>query len=73
MPLGSYIRRSSRFLYYVSLGTCCQNLEKKWGHRKNLGESGKVLRDLTEKIENFISTLANSNIRLLLFFGEVDQ
>ena len=32
----------------------------------------KLLRDLTEEKVNF-STLATSNIRLLLFFGEVDQ
>ena len=32
----------------------------------------KLLRDLTEKSVNF-STLATSNIRLLLFFGEEDQ
>ena len=73
MPLVSYIRNSLRFWYYASLGTCCQNLEKKWGHRENLGESGvKLLRDLTEKSVNF-STLATSNIRLLLSFGEEDQ
>ena len=32
----------------------------------------KLLRDLTKKSVNF-STLATSNIRLLLFFGEEDQ
>ena len=32
----------------------------------------KLLRDLTEKSVNF-STLATSNIRLLLVFGEEDQ
>ena len=32
----------------------------------------KLLSDLTEKSANF-STLATSNIRLLLFFGEEDQ
>ena len=32
----------------------------------------KVLRDLTEKSVNF-STLATSNIKLLLSFGEVDE
>ena len=48
-------------------------LKKNWGHQKNLGESGvKLLRDLTEKSVN-LSTLATSNIRLLLFFGEKDQ
>ena len=48
--------------------------------KKNVGVTGKiwekagvkVLRDLTEKSVNF-STLATSNIRLLLVFGEEDQ
>ena len=40
VPLVSYIKNSLRFWYYASLSTCCQNLEKKWGHRENLGESG---------------------------------
>ena len=55
------------------LRACCQNLEKNWGHWKNLGEAGAyVLKDLIEKSVNF-STLATSNIRLLRVFGEVDQ
>ena len=37
------------------------------------GEAGvKLLRDLTKKSVNF-STLATSNIRLLLVFGDEDQ
>ena len=41
--------------------------------RKIWGKVGvKLLRDLTEKSVNF-STLATSNIRLLLGFGEEDQ
>ena len=40
VPLVSYIRNSLRFWYYASFSTCCQNLEKNWGHRENLGESG---------------------------------
>ena len=36
------------------------------------GGGVKLLRDLTEKGVNF-STLATSNIRLLLVFGEEDQ
>ena len=40
VPLASYIRNSLRFWYYASLSTCCQNLEKNWGNRENLGESG---------------------------------
>ena len=47
---------------------------------KKLGSPGKFgrkwgvkrLRDLIEKFVNF-STLATSNIRLLLFFGEKDH
>ena len=62
-----------QILDYASLSTCCQNCEKNWGHQENLGETGvKILRDLTEKSVSF-STLATSNIRLLLFFGEEDQ
>ena len=73
VPLVSYIRNSLRFWYYASLSTCCQNLEKNWGHRENLGETGvKLLRDLTEESVNFC-TLATSSIRLLLVFGEEDQ
>ena len=73
MPLVSHIRNSLRFWYYASLSTCCQNVEKNWGHRENLGESrGETFKDLTEKSVNF-STLATSNIRLLLVFGEEDQ
>ena len=73
MPLVSYIRNSLRFWYYASLSTCCQNLEKNWGHRE-IWETAvvKLLRDLTEKSVNF-STLATSNIRLLLVFGKEDQ
>ena len=40
MPLVSYIRNSLRFWYNTALSTCCQNLEKNWGHRENLGEGG---------------------------------
>ena len=48
--------------------------------KKKIGVTGKIwekagvklLRDLTEKSVNF-STLATSNIRLLLVFGEEDQ
>ena len=71
MPLVSYIRNSLRFWYYASLSTCCQNLKKKTG--KIWEKAGvKFLRDLTEKSVNF-STLAISDIRLLLAFGEEDQ
>ena len=73
MPLVSYIRNSLRCWYYASLSTCCQNLKKYWGHSDNLGESGsQTFKDLTEKSVNF-STLATSNIRLLLVFDEEDQ
>ena len=62
--------------YYASLSTCCQNLEKKIGVTGKIWEKAgvKFLRDLTEKSVNFsIRTLATSNIRLLLVFGEEDQ
>ena len=74
MPSVSYIRNSLRFWYYASLSTCCQNLGKKIGLTGKIWEKAgvKLLRDLTEKSVNF-STLATSNIRLLLVFGEEDQ
>ena len=74
MPLVSYIRNSLRFWYYASLSTCCQNLEKKLRSPEKFGRKrgSNFLRDLTEKSVNF-STLATSNIRLLLVFGEEDQ
>ena len=74
MTLVSYIRISLRFWYYASLSTCCQNLEKKIGVTGNIWEKAgvKLFRDLTEESVNF-STLATSNIKLLLFFGEEDQ
>ena len=74
VPLVSYIRNSLRFWYYASLSTCCQNLEKKFGVTGKIWEKAevKLLRDLTEKSVNF-GTLATSNIRLLLVFGEEDQ
>ena len=48
--------------------------EKKTGLTEKIWEKVgvKLLRDLTEKSINF-STLAASNIRLLIFFGEKDQ
>ena len=74
VPLVSYIRNSLRFWYYASLSTCCQNLEIKLGSSEKIWEKAgvKLSRDLTEKSVNF-STLATSNIRLLLVFGEEDQ
>ena len=73
MPLVSYIRISLRCWYYASLGACCQNLEEKNGVTGKFGRKrGELLTDLTEKSVNF-STLATSNIRLLLFLGEEDQ
>ena len=74
MPLVFYIRNSLRFWYYASLSTCYQNPEKKLGSQGKIWENAgiKLLRDLTEKSVNF-STLATSNIRLLLVFGEEDQ
>ena len=74
MPLVSYVRISLRFWYYAFLSTCCQNLEKKIEVTRKIWEKAgvKLLTDLTEKSVNF-STLATSNVKLLLFFGEEDQ
>ena len=74
MPLVSYIRNSLRYWYYASLSTCCHNLDKKIGVIGKIWEKAeiKLLTDLTKKSVNF-STLATSNIRLLLVFGEEDQ
>ena len=74
MPLVSYIRNSPQILVLCFFSTCCQNLEKKIGVTGKIWEKAgvKLLRDLTEKSVNF-STLATSNIRLLLVFGEEDQ
>ena len=48
-------------------------LKKNWVTGKIWEEAGvKLLRDLTDKSVNF-STLATSNIRLPLVFGEEDQ
>ena len=49
-------------------------LKAKIGVTRKIWEDAgvKLLRDLTEKSVNF-STLATSNIRLLLFFGKEDQ
>ena len=70
VPLVSYIRNPLRFWYYASFSTCCQNLEKNWGHWENWEKAGfKLLRDLSKESVNF-STFATSNIRFLLFFGE---
>ena len=73
MPLVSYIRNSLRFWYYASLSTCCQNLEKNWGHRENLGGSGGQAFKGSDPEKCHFSTLATSNIGLLLLFGEEDQ
>ena len=48
-------------------------LKKYWGHRENLGESeGQTFKGFDRENVNF-STLATSNIRFLLVFGEEDQ
>ena len=74
VPLVSYIKNSLRLLYYASHSTCCQNIDKKLGVTWKILEKArvKVLRDLTGNSVIF-STLATSNIKLLLFFAEVDQ
>ena len=68
MPLVSYTSNSLSFWHYASLSTCDQNLEKNGVTGKIWEKAGvNLLRDLTDKSVNF-STLAISNIRLLLFF-----
>ena len=70
MPLVSYISNSLR-CWYTTVSV--ENLEKNGVTGKVWEKAGvKRLRDLTEKSVNF-STLATSNIRLLLSFGEEDQ
>ena len=74
VPLVSYISNSVRFWYYASLSNYCQNLEKdNWGHRENLGESGGKTFKESDREKCQFSTLATSNIGLLLFFGKEDQ
>ena len=73
MPLVSYIRNSLRFWYYADLGTCCQNLEKNWSHQENLREGGgQTFKGSDQEKYNF-STLAASNIKHLILFGEENQ
>ena len=73
VPLVSYIRNSLRFWYYASLVPVVKILKKIGVTGKIWEKPGvKLSRDLIEKSVNF-STLATSNIRLLLGFGEEDQ
>ena len=67
VPLVSHIGNSLRF----AIVPVVKIFEKKWGHRENLGESGGQIFKGSDR-EKF-STLATSNIRLLLLFGEEDQ
>ena len=48
-------------------------LEKNWGHRKNLGECGGQTFKVSGREKYNFGTLAASNIRLLIFFGEKNQ
>ena len=72
MPLVSYIRIYLRYWYYAPLVPVVKILKKQLGSPENFGQKqrggggGKCLRNLTKKSVNF-STLATSNIRLLLF------
>ena len=58
----------------MPVSACCQNLEKKFGVTEKIWEKSgvKVLRDLTVKSVNFCA-LATSDIKISLFFGEVDK
>ena len=73
MPSGSYIKTPLRFSIMHPLVPVVKILTKT-GVAKKIWEKAevKVLRDLTQKSVNF-SALANSNIKLSLFPGEVDQ
>ena len=73
MPLVSYIKNSLRFGIMFPLVPVVKIVKKIGVTRKIWEKVGvKLLRYLTEKSVNF-STLATSNIRLLLVFGEEDQ
>ena len=76
MPLVSYIRNSLKFWYYAALSTCCQKLEKKLGSPEKSGRSGggggQTFKG-SDRVKYNFSTLAASNIRLLIFFGEENQ
>ena len=67
MPLVSYIRNSPDFGIMPTLVPVVKILKKIGVTRKICEKAGiKLLRDVTEKSVHF-STLATSNIRLLLF------
>ena len=73
MPLVSYIKTPSDFGIMLPLVHVVKILKKNGVTGKIWEKAGvKLLRDLTEKSVNF-STLATSNIRLLLVFDEEDQ
>ena len=67
-------RTPSDFGIMLPLVPVVKILRKRIGVTRKIWEKAgvKLLRDLTEKSVNF-STLATSNIRLLLVFGEEDQ
>ena len=73
MALVSYIKNSLRFCIMLPLVPIVKILKKVGVTGKIWEKVGvKLLRDLIKKSVNF-STLATSNIRLLLVFGEEDQ
>ena len=73
VPLVSYIRNSIRLGIMLPLVPVVKILKKIGVTGKIWEKAGvKLFRDLTEKSVNF-STLATSNIRFLLVFGEEDQ
>ena len=45
-------------------------LKTNWGHRENLGEGGGQTSEGSDREKYNFSSLAASNIRLLIFFGE---
>ena len=73
MPLSLTSGTPSDFGIMLPLVPVVKILKKNWGHRDNLGErGGQTFKGSDRESVNF-STLATSNIRLLLVFGEEDQ
>ena len=74
MPLGSLSENPSDICVMHPLDLLSKSCKKKLGSQEKFGRKrgSKFYRDLKEKSANF-STLATSNIKLLLFFGEEGQ
>ena len=73
MPLVSTSGTLSDFGIMPALVLVVKILKKNWGHRENLGEGGGQTFKGSDREKYTFSTLAASNIRLLIFFGEENQ